>query len=364
LSRRIVVGAATTAIAIGGGVFIPGPAARAANVTTRPGPTGYEVNDLVSDQKDHAKIEDDDLVNAFGLSSSPTSAIWVSDNHTGLATTYSGAIAGSPVTKDMTTVQIPDGSPTGQVFNSTSDFDLSADHTNPAIFIFATEGGHISAWNPHVDPTHAVNKAGDSQAIYKGLTLASTAQGSRLYASNFSDGRVDVFDGSFMPVSLAPDAFTDSAVPHGFAPFNVQAIGDRIFVSFAKQDAEKTDEVDGRGLGYVDAFTTDGVLVRRMLPHKVFNAPWGMVMAPHDFGRFGDALLVGNFGDGRIHAFDPQTGALLGSLRDGNGHGIKIENLWGLRVGNSNFAGEDAIVFSAGPGDEAHGLLGTLTPRA
>ena len=360
LSRPLFASAATAALVVGGGALVPGTAANATGIT-RPVGRGYTVHNLVSDQAKQAEIQDGQLVNVFGMSASPTSDLWVSDNHTGLATTYSGAIDGSPVTKDKTTVEIPDGSPTGQVFNTTTDFGLNPDHTMPAIFLFATEGGHISGWNPHVDATHAINKASDPDAIYKGLTLASTPNGSRLYAANFSEARVDVFDGTFMPVALGRHAFTDPLVPRGFAPFNVQAIGDRIFVSFAKQNAEKEDEVDGQGLGYVDAFTTDGRLVRRMFPHEVLNAPWGMVMAPHDFGRFHDALLVGDFGDGLIHAFDPRTGLLLGSLHDGDGHRLDIPNLWGLRVGNTTFGGTDAIVFSAGPGDEAHGLLGTIT---
>ena len=357
-SRPFLASAATAAIVVGGGALMPSTAATAAGLS-RSG--SYTVHNLVSDQAGPAEIQDGRLLNAFGLSSSDTSSIWVSDNHTGLATTYSGAIDGSPVTQDKTTVEIPDGSPTGQVFNTTKDFGLSPDHSNAAIFLFATEGGHISGWNPHVDPTHAINKVSASDAIYKGLTLASTPSGSRLYATNFSEARIDVFDGMFMPVHLGSHAFSDPFIPRGFAPFNVQAIGKRIYVTFAEQNAEKEDEVDGPGLGYVDAFSSDGRLLQRMFPHEVLNSPWGLVMAPHNFGRFHDALLVGDFGDGLIHAFDPRTGVLLGSLRDGDGHRIQIENLWGLRVGNTNFGGTDSIVFAAGPGGEAHGLLGTIT---
>ena len=358
-SRPFLASAATAAIVVGGGALMPSTAATAAGLS-RSG--SYTVHNLVSDQAGPAEIQDGRLLNAFGLSSSDTSSIWVSDNHTGLATTYSGAIDGSPVTQDKTTVEIPDGSPTGQVFNTTKDFGLSPDHSNAAIFLFATEGGHISGWNPHVDPTHAINKVSASDAIYKGLTLASTPSGSRLYATNFSEARIDVFDGMFMPVHLGSHAFSDPFIPRGFAPFNVQAIGDRIFVSFAEQNAEKEDEIDGQGLGFVDAFTTDGALVYRVFPHEVLNAPWGMVMAPQNFGRFGGALLVGNFGNGLIHAFDPRTGVLLGSLHDSSGGHVQIGRLWALRVGNNNFGGTDAVVFSAGPGDEEHGLIGTLTP--
>jgi uncharacterized protein (TIGR03118 family) len=358
LSSRLVVGTAGVALAIGAGVLSPAASAQASAPQAF---NKYQQTNLVADQPGPAQIPDGDLLNAFGISSSSTSALWVSDNHSGLATTYSGGIDGSPVTKDQTTVTIPDGEPTGQVFNSTNDFALDTDNHN-AVFIFANEHGEISGWNPHVDATHAVNKGGDPNAIYKGLTLASTPEGSRLYAANFSEARVDVFDGAFMPVSLAPGAFQDPDIRLGFAPFNVQALGDRIYVSFAKQDKAKEDEVDSPGAGYVDAFSTDGTLLQRFTPHHVLDAPWGMVIAPHDFGMFHDMLLVGNFGNGHIHAFDPATGKLLGSLHDVQGHQMTIRNLWALRVGNSNFGGTDAIVFSAGPGGEEHGLVGTLAP--
>ena len=224
-SRRVVVGAAVAAaLAIGGGVLAQSTAAYGdgssipvglAGHHDGDGPRGYLVQNLVSDQKHKAQIQDDDLLNSWGLSSSPTSALWVSDNHTGLATTYSGAIAGSPVTKNSTRVHIAGDSPTGQVFNSTTDFALSAGNTNPAVFMFATESGVISGWNPHVDPANSIAKASDPNAVYKGLTLASTASGSRLYAANFGEARIDVFDGMFQPVHLSHHAFTDPFVPAG-----------------------------------------------------------------------------------------------------------------------------------------------------
>lgn len=359
--RRLVTGAAAGALAVGIGIAVPNAAANGAPINFHAA-NRYDVQKLVADEPGKAELPDGELLNAFGMAASDTSALWVSSNHGGVATLYHGGIDGSPVTKDPLTVQIPSGSPTGQTFNPTPDFGLSADHTNPAIFIFADEAGQITGWNPHVDPTHSVVKASDPDAIYKGLTLASTAHGNRLFAANFSENRIDVFDSQFMPVAMSRHAFTDPFVPRGFAPFNVQTIGNRIFVTFAKQNAEKEDELDGNGLGFVDAFNTDGVLVWRAFPHEVLNAPWGMAMAPTSFGRFGGALLVGNFGNGLIHAFDPRTGLLLGSLHDGDGNRVVIPNLWGLRVGNTNFGGTDAVVFTAGPGDEEHGLVGSLTP--
>ena len=360
-SRRLVAGAAASALAVGIGAVVPNGVAHGDPIAKVGTTNRYDVHNLVSDQPGKAEIPDGDLLNSFGISSSDTSPLWVSDNHSGLATTYSGGIDGSTVTKDKITVEIPGGSPTGQTFNPTQDFGLGADHSNPAVFIFADEAGQISGWNPKVDAAHAVTKASDPNAIYKGLTLASTPNGSRLFAANFSEARIDVFDGTFTPVTSAPGAFTDPQIPSGFAPFNVQAIGDRIFVSFGKQNAQKEDEVDGTGLGFVDAFTTAGTLVYRVSQHEVLNAPWGMVMAPQGFGRFGGALLVGNFGDGLIHAFDPLTGDLLGALHDNSGGHVQVGRLWALRVGNTNFGGTDAVVFSAGPGEEEHGLIGTLT---
>jgi uncharacterized protein (TIGR03118 family) len=374
VSRRVVASAAVAAVlTIGGGALAPGAGAYDGASATQARPVGYhdqhdhgtryQVQNLVSDQKNKAQLQDDDLLNSWGISSSSTSALWVSDNHTGVATLYSGGIAGSPVTKSQTTrVQIAGDSPTGQVFNPTTDFALSPGNTNPALFIFATESGVISGWNPHVDPANSIPKASDPDAIYKGLTLASTPSGSRLYAANFREARVDVFDGMFQPVQLSRHAFTDPFVPRGFAPFNVQAIGDRIYVTFAKQNAEKEDETDGPGLGVAAAFTTDGRLVTHFFSHGTLNGPWGLVQAPPTFGRFANDVLVGNFGDGRIHAFDPRTGELEGTLSDQTGRPLFIENLWALRVGNTNFGGVDSIVFSAGPNDEEHGLLGTLTP--
>lgn len=353
--RHTVIAATAATIAIGGGLFAQSAGAHAVTV-----PNTYTQRNLVSDQMHKAQLRDPNLVNAWGLASSSTSPIWVSDNGTNLATVYSGAVSGSPVVKVPITVDIPGGAPTGQVFNTTSDFPLTGT-MNPAVFLFDTESGHISGWNMNANATSAINKVNDPNAVYKGLTLASTPMGSRLYAADFSEGTVDVFDGMFHPVHT-PGAFTDSMLPSGFAPFNVQTINDRIYVSYAMQKPGSGDELDGHGLGRVDAYSFDGTLLQRFVAGDALNAPWGMVMAPSDFGRFAGDLLVGNFGNGLIHAFDPTTGALVGSLRDTHGQRIQIGGLWALRVGNSTFGGSSSVVFSAGPDDEGHGLLGTLTP--
>jgi uncharacterized protein (TIGR03118 family) len=206
----------------------------------------------------------------------------------------------------------------------------------------------------------AVVKVNSPDAVYKGLALASTPQGSRLYAANFRQGTIDVFDGTFQPV-VKPGAFVDPFLRRGYAPFNVQALDGKIYVAYAQQDAEKTDEVAGPGKGFVDAYTTDGHLLSRLFFHGQLNAPWGLTFAPHDFGRFSDALLVGNFGDGLVHAFDRRTGFPLGTLRDAQHRPIVIDGLWALDVGDGVFGAPNQVVFSAGPSDESHGLVGTLT---
>lgn len=217
----------------------------------------------------------------------------------------------------------------------------------------------MTGWNPGVDATHAVDAAVVPDAIFKGIAVAPTPSGSRLFAADFHHGTVDVFDGSFHRID-GPGMFTDPQIPKAFAPFNVAVVGGRIAVAYAERDAEGIDDLHGRGLGYVDLFAFDGHLVRRVARRGVLNAPWGLAVAPAGFGPFGGALLVGNFGDGRIHAYDLRSGALLGTLRDPSGKAIAIDGLWGLQVGNATIGGSDALLFTAGPDDEAHGLFGTL----
>jgi uncharacterized protein (TIGR03118 family) len=196
-------------------------------------------------------------------------------------------------------------------------------------------------------------------ADYKGLALANTKSGARLYAANFTQMRIDVWDGNWMPAA-APGSFTDPDLPQGYGPFNVQVIARRLYVAYAKVDPATGDEVAGSGLGFVDVYTLQGRLVSRLVSGGDLNAPWGLVRAPGGFGAFSHALLVGNFGDGRIHAYDFATGAPLGTLQDGSGSPITIDGLWALRVGNGTFGNGRTVIFSAGPGDESHGLLGAL----
>jgi uncharacterized protein (TIGR03118 family) len=199
-------------------------------------------------------------------------------------------------------------------------------------------------------------------AIYKGLAIASTSKGTRLYAADFHGAKIDVFDQGFARVDL-PGAFTDRALPAGYAPFNVQQLGGRLFVTYAKQDAKAEDDVAGAGFGFVDVFDPNGHLLKRLVSQGRLNAPWGLVLAPRGFGGFGGDLLVGNFGDGAINAYDPHTGAFRGQPRNEDGNPIRIDGLWALRFGNGTFGTPGGLLFSAGIADEAHGLLGEIVAR-
>ena len=321
---------------------------------------GYVQENLVSDQPGVAQLTDPQLVNAWGMSRGPNTPVWVSDNGADVTTLYNGAVPGnpeSPVNKVLT-VSIPGGVPTGQVFNDTSAF-LMPGTTTPARFIFIGEDGDLSAWAGGPAATLVGHTDG---AVYKGLALAHTPSGPRLLAANFHAGSIDVFDGTFTPVP-AGGMFSDPTLPTGYAPFNVAEIGGQIFVTYAKQDSDGEDDVAGPAHGFVDVYTTSGVRVQRFASHGVLNSPWGMTIAPANFGQFSGDLLVGNFGDGRIHAFDRTTGEVLGILRGTSGKPLAIDGLWALLVGDAAAGGPNSVWFSAGPDEETHGLLGVLRAR-
>jgi uncharacterized protein (TIGR03118 family) len=261
------------------------------------------------------------------------------------------------------------GTPDGTAFNPTPDgFAVSENGVSAsARFLFATEDGTIAGWNPTVDPTHAViavdrstvtDQAGDHGAVYKGLALVSTPAGKFLYATNFRFGTIEVFDSNFHLVN----SFTDPTVPAGFAPFGIHNIGGNLYVTFAKQDAAKHDDDAGPGNGFVDVFSPNGDLLQRLASQGRLNSPWAVTLAAPTFGVFGGDILVGNFGDGRINAYDPTTGQFLGQLRN-HGGPITISGLWGLRfpAGSLNVT-PNALYFTAGPNDEADGLLGDIVP--
>ena len=259
------------------------------------------------------------------------------------------------------------GTPTGIVSNGTSDFVVSqGGKSGASAFIFATEDGTIAGWNPGVDPNAvlAVDNSG-SGAVYKGLAMGSSGGKNYIYATNFNSGKVDVFDTNFAPHTFSEHQFTDHHLPAGFAPFGIQNINGMIFVTYAKQDAAKHDDVPGRGLGFVDVFSTSGDLMGRVASRGPLNAPWGLAVAPSTFGHFAGDLLVGSFGDGRINAYKmTQHGEFEfdGQLKGTNGHTIVIDGLWGLAVGNGAAAGPTStLFFTAGLNGEKDGLFGTLT---
>jgi uncharacterized protein (TIGR03118 family) len=299
----------------------------------------------------------------------------VADNGSDSSTLYTGGVNGSiPVPAPAGTplvVNIAGGAPTGTVGNttgSTSDFLVRTKMgTAPANFIFASENGFITAWSKTVSGTVAQVEGGVRHAVYKGLALAAVGSSNYLYATDFHHGRIDVFDGDFNLVrfpsgSFGRKAFVDPTLPGGFAPFGIQLINGELYVSYAKQDAHRHDDVAGPGNGFVDVFSTSGVLQTRLISRGDLNSPWGLVLAPSTFGGFAGDLLVGNFGDGTIHAYDPVHGTESGALTNTDGNTIAINGLWGLRFGNGTFGGPGDLVFTAGIADEGHGLLGEITP--
>jgi len=281
-------------------------------------------------------------------------------NQTASATPAASGTMGSANASGQTTP----ATPTGAVFNAAgSGFDISSGGvTAPSVFIFATEDGTISGWSPTVNSGSTVlavdNSDGGNGAVYKGLAIGQTANGPMLYAANFRNGTVDVFNKDFQQVN----SFTDPKVPAGFAPFNVQVLDNHLFVTFAKQDSAKHDDVAGPGNGFVDEFDLNGNLQQRVASGGPLDSPWGLAIAPSGFGQFANDLLVGNFGDGTINAYNPTNDQFLGKLLGADGSPITIGDLWSLVPGNgSATSNPQAIYFTAGVQNEAHGLFGTLT---
>ena len=327
---------------------------------------GFAVVPLASDVPGLAPVTDPNLVNPWGLSFSPTGPFWFGDNGTGVSDLLDGR--GQPI---PLVVSVPaagaanaTGTPTGTVFNAGAGFVVSANGISASSqFLFATEDGTISGWAPDVDPVHAILAVDNATtgSVYKGLAISTGADGqSFLYAVDFANDKVDVFDQAFHLVQRT-GGFRDAAIPSGFAPFNIQTIGNQLYVTYAKQDAARHDQTAGAGLGFIDVFDTGGNLVRRFASAGSLDAPWGMATAPADFGPFGGALLVGNTGDGHINAFNPTTGAYLGSLTDSTGQPIAFANLWALDFGNGHMGGDpDTLFFTAGLQGEQHGLFGAI----
>lgn len=349
----------------------------AASVGAAP-PGGYQQINMVSDQPGMAALTDPDLVNAWGMSASPGtdtapgSPTWVSDNGMDKTTLYAGATPTTVTKVNPPIVCVTSGAPTGQVFNTDSTGFVvhdAAGHSASARFIFDSENGGIDGWNPAVggpppsgctSQTEVAVKNG-ANAVYKGLAIATASDGhTYLYAANFRSGRVEAYDDTFTPVELPGGLFVDTKIPAGFAPFNVQELAGQLYVTYAKQDAFLHDDVAGQGNGFVDVFTNDGAFVKRLVTRGQLNSPWGLALAPASFGQFGGALLVGNFGNGHINAYDINNGRRLGELRGTNGKPIHIDGLWALMFGNGNAAKNGELLFSAGPDEESHGLLGKI----
>jgi uncharacterized protein (TIGR03118 family) len=315
---------------------------------------------IASDIPGLAQLTDPHLVNPWGLSFLPTSPLWVSNAGTSTATLISGAPPATPAAIVPLVVAIPGGPPSGQVANTTTGFPVTGSlGTGTARFIFAGLGGSITAWTPAAEATDAVVVATTPGASYTGLTLISTPDGPELLAANFAQGRIDVFDQNFHRLAT-PRLFRDLHVPRGYAPFNVQAIGSSVYVAYAKVDRATGRSVDGRGLGFVTRFGTDGRHARRIAARGELNAPWGLALVPAGFGSLTGKLLIGNFGDGRIGVYEPDKRHFRGLLDGANGKPIRIERLWALLPGTATTGGTDAIWFSAGIGNETHGLVGTL----
>jgi uncharacterized protein (TIGR03118 family) len=340
--------------------------------------SAYRQVNLVSDIPGVAALTDPDLVNSWGVAASPGNdqapggALWVSDNGADKTTLYTSGTA-TTVNKAGLVVTITSGAPTGQVFNADTnpnDFVVrdAAGNSGPAAFIFASENGGIDGWNPRVGatttPPSTVTETpvdNGANAVYKGLAQAQASDGKTyLYAANFRSGRVEAYNSDFKPVELPGGLFVDPRLPAGYAPFDIAEFAGKLYVTYAKQDPGLKDDVAGPGNGFIDVFTNDGALVHRLVTRGALNSPWGLALAPDSFGKFSGALLVGNFGDGHINAYNPVTGAHLGQLRGSNGKPIAIDGLWSLRFGNGNAAKTNELIFTSGPDDESHGLLGKI----
>jgi uncharacterized protein (TIGR03118 family) len=304
---------------------------------------GYVQDNLVSDGFVPATVTDSNFVNPWGISHTATSPFWVSNNGTGRATLYNGA--GTPLPLVVT---IPNGSPTGVVYNGTGSF-------NNDTFIFASQNGEILGWRGALGTSAEILFSNSGTAAYTGLALGTISTDIYLYAANFSSGAIDVFPASGAP-SL-PGGFTDPNLPSGYAPFNVQYLGGKLFVTYAAQSGP------GSGQGFVDTFDLSGNFLARLIPQGSLDSPWGLALAPATFGEFGGTLLVGDNGNGLINAFNPLNGAFLGTLQDGLGNPIVNAGLWSLIFGNGGNGGDvNTLYFTAGLEGELHGLFGSLDP--
>jgi uncharacterized protein (TIGR03118 family) len=325
--------------------------------------SSFTQTNLVSDLSTEGAVTvDPSLKNPWGMSFSSTSPFWISNEVGNTSTLYSGAGVQTATVK----VSVP-GGPTGQVNNSAGAGNFVV-NGSASSFIFDTLSGTIAAWNGSLGAMGtAATLVSTPGAVYTGLALGNNGSANYLYAANFAaGGGINVFNNAFTSVSATTFAgkFIDPNLPAGYAPFNIQLIGNSLYVEYAEVSATPGGAARGAGLGYVDVFDLDGNLVQRLVGSGSLNAPWGVTLAPAGFGQFGGDLLVGNFGDGTINAFDPSTGSFLGTLDDANGNPIVNSNLWAIdfRPDGGDNSNPDALYFDAGINRQADGLFGEITP--
>ena len=313
-------------------------------------PGTYTVTNLVADPTGPAAVNTDvNLVNGWGIALRPTSPVWVSDNGSNMSTVYDGL---GKIIIPPSPVSIP-GPPTGIVANlSSADF-------GGALFLWALEDGHVAAWSGGAATT--VFTATDG-AVYKGLTIAGDGTQFHLYIADFHNGKIDVLTSAFATTTV-PGGFADPTIPAGFHPFNILNLNGNLFVAYALKETNGNDEVHAPGLGFVNVFNPDGVLLARVATRGKLNAPWGMALAPAGFGRFSNHLLVGNFGDGTINAYDVKNYTFAGQLRSSTGGILTIDGLWGIVFGNGvRNQSTNTLFFAAGPNEESNGVFGKIEP--
>jgi len=328
-------------------------------------PNAYMARNLVSNGKVAAEHVDANLVNPWGVAFNPQGFVWVADNGTGVSTLYDGNGIAQSLVVTVPGVGGATGVPTGIVFSgSSTDFMVSEGaNSGPSRFLFVTEDGEVCGWAPNVDVNNAICPVMMADSIYKGVALATGNDGAeRLYATDFHNSRIDVYDAGFHKVSTGGD-WTDPTMPANFGPFGVAALNGRIYVSYTQQDADHEDDLPGRGI--VDIFDTEGHFLKRGAAQAGLDSPWGMVIAPADFGHFSNRLLVSNFGDGTITAYDVKTGNYLGKVRNADGTTFKRHGIWGIAFGNGLLdQPTNTLFFAAGPHEEKDGVYGRIDVAA
>jgi uncharacterized protein (TIGR03118 family) len=318
----------------------------------------YVATNLVSDVPGIARRTDTNVVNPWGIAVGSSGTIWVANNGTGTSTLYDTKGVPQPlvVAIPSSATNTDGANPTGIVVNSSSGFVVSEGGVSgPSVFIFVSEDGSISGWSPSVAIDHAIIAVDDGEegSVYKGAALGESSSGLRLFVTNFREGKVSIYDDTFAEIE-DDAAFVDPNVPATYSPFGIENINGLIYVTYAKRDRDGEDDVPGPGHGFLAVFNADGALVNHLVSRGRLNSPWGLALAPNDFGNFSGALLVGNFGDGLIHGYDPTTGAFIGTLKQPDKTPLQLDELWALHViGNRVF-------FTAGIVEEEHGLIGVI----